>query len=198
VEKELATDNFEGDNLDLKWCTIRTPKEEFYSLDKGLLKLNLRKEVMDSLVNSSVLLQRIESHKFEAKTKMSFKTSKPNEQAGLTIYRTNENHFKLLKDKNSLVLIKTFKGEQTEITRIPYKDDEVYLHALGNNLEVQFSYGNSENSLIPIGDKQSLIVIADGQGNTQFNGPGVGMYATSNGMDTKNSALFDWFYYEGK
>ncbi|WP_262493376.1 beta-xylosidase family glycoside hydrolase [Mangrovimonas xylaniphaga] len=61
-------------------------------------------------------------HKFEASTKMTFKTSKDNEQAGLTVYRTNKNHFKLLKDKNSLVLIKAFKGDQTEIARITYKN----------------------------------------------------------------------------
>lgn len=198
VEKEPAMDNFDGDKLGLKWATIRTPKESFYNVNNGKVTLNLRKEVMDSLVNSSILLQRIEHHKFEAKTKMIFETSEDNEQAGLVIYRTNENHFELIKDKNSLVLIKTFKGEKTEISRVNYNEKEVYLAVEGNDLEAQFSYGNSENSLNPIGGKQHLIVIADGQGNTQFNGPGVGMYGTANGRESKNNAVFDWFYYKKK
>ncbi|MBJ2176503.1 glycoside hydrolase family 43 protein [Aureibaculum sp. A20] len=198
VKKDPINDQFEGDSLALKWYTIRTPKESFYTLKDGLLKLKLRKEVMDSLVNSSILVQRIEHHKFEAATKMSFKTSKANEQAGITIYRTNENHFTLLKDKTSLVLLKTFMGKKTEIARIPYKSKEVYLKVKANDLEVQFSYGASMESLQPIGEKQSLIVIADGQGNAMFNGPGVGVYATSNGKKSKNNAVFDWFTYEEK
>lgn len=197
-KKQPAKDEFEGDKLNKKWYTIRTPKDSFYTVNKGALHLNLRAEIMDSLVNSSLLVQRIEHHKFEASTKMSFKTSKDNEQAGLTVYRTNENHFNLLKDKNSLVLIKAFKGEQTEIARIPYKDKAVYFHVEGNDLDIQFSYGESMDTLKPIGDKQHLIVIADLQGNAMFNGPGIGLYATSNGKTSKNKAVYDWFYYEGK
>ena len=68
---------------------------------------------------------------------------------------------------------------------------------MANDLEVQFSYGESPESLLPVGTKQSLIVIADDQGNTQFNGPGIGVYATSNGTGSRNNAFFDWFYYEG-
>lgn len=197
-EKEPTKDNFEGSKLGMKWCTIRTPKEPFYEVSDGTLKVKLRKEVMDSLVNSSILVQRIEHHKFEAMTKMSFKTSKNNEQAGLTIYRTNENHYKLLKNKKSIVLIKGFIGEQTEIARIPYTKKEVYFHVKGDKLDVQFSYGETEDQLKPIGTKQSLIVIAAGQGNAAFNGPGVGVYATSNGKSSKSEAEFDWFTYEGK
>jgi alpha-N-arabinofuranosidase len=48
-----------------------------------------------------------------------------------------------------------------------------------------------------IGGIQSLKVVADGNGN-QFNGPGIGMYATSNGSISINSAAFDWFQYKGE
>lgn len=198
VAKEPVKDQFEGIKLGMKWCTIRTPKESFYAVSDGRLKLKLRKEVMDSLVNSSILLQRVEHHKFEAMTMMSFKTSKANEQAGITIYRTNENHYILVKDKNSLLLIKSFMEEKTEVARIPYTSKEVYLHVEANGLDVQFSYGESPEALKPIGTKQDLIVIADGQGNAMFNGPGIGVYATSNGIESGNKAMFNWFYYEGK
>jgi xylan 1,4-beta-xylosidase len=197
VEKEAAKDQFDGDKLGMKWCTIRTPKESFYSVNNGELKLKLRKELMGNLVNSSILIQRFEHHKFEAMTKMNFTSSKENEQAGLTIYRTNKNHYNLLKDKNSLVLIKSFKKEKIEIARVPYTNDVVFLHVEASDLDVQFSYGESPESLQAIGPKQSLIVIADGQGNAMFNGPGIGMYATSNGEESKNEASFDWFYYKG-
>jgi alpha-N-arabinofuranosidase len=102
-----------------------------------------------------------------------------------------------MKEKDSLVLIQNHNGVRTEIARIPYQRKEVVLHVEGNDLEVQFSFGESPESLMPIGPKLSLIVIADGQGFVRFNGPGVGMYATSNGVESKNEALYDWFYYQG-
>jgi len=197
IKKDSEKDEFMGQILGLNWCTIRTPKESFYSVDGGELKLKLRKEVLKRLENTSILVQRIKHHKFEATTKMSFKTSKANEQAGLVIYRSNRNHFKLLKDKESLLLIKTYKGKDTEIERIPYTKTEVYLHVDANELEVQFSYGKSLNSLKPIGAKQSLEVIAGGQWDTGFNGPGIGVYATSNGLESQNEAVYDWFNYKG-
>jgi len=196
VEKDAVRDEFEGSSTGLKWCTIRTPKQSFYTVYDGKLSLDLHPEVMDSLVHSSILIQRIEHHHFEASTKMNFKTSKSNEQAGLTIYRTNENHYKLLKGKNDLILIKSFKGKQTEVARVPFKKQEVFFKVEGTDLEAQFSFGESEDTLQPIGGKQSLIVIADGNGN-QFNGPGVGVYATSNGKKTNNKASFEWFDYKG-
>jgi len=197
VEKAPEKDEFIGNKLGMNWYTVRTPKETFYSVDKGELKLKLRKEVLKGLVNASILVQRIEHHKFEVVTKMVFKAINENEQAGLVIYRSNRNHFKLMKDESSLVLIKTYKGKDTEVERVPYTKSEVYLHVEANNLDVQFSYGKSPKSLKPIGVKQSLVVIAGGQWDTGFNGPGIGMYATSNGNESGNEAVFDWFYYKG-
>ncbi|NME66764.1 glycoside hydrolase family 43 protein [Flammeovirga aprica] len=198
VPEVPIVDDFNGENLAFKWCTIRTPKTSFYTLEEGKLKVKLRAEVMENLVNSSLLLQRITAHDFEASTHLSFKTSKQNEQAGLSIYRTNENHINLLKVKNEIVLLESFKGSITEIARVPYKGKEVVLKAVAKDMKVQFYFGEDKSKMTPIGDARSLIVIADAQGNAQFNGPGVGVYATSNGVASKNMAVFDWFSYEGK
>jgi alpha-N-arabinofuranosidase len=117
-----------------------------------------------------------------------------NEQAGLIIYRSHENHYLFLKGKSNLLLIKNFKGRKEEIASIPYSMDDVILEASVNNLGLLFRYGPTPDDMKNIGDLQSLEVIADGNGN-QFNGPGIGMYATSNGIISKNSASFDWFRY---
>jgi len=190
-----SRDQFRSDNLDLKWNFIRVPKEKFYSLKNDKLVLNLRPFVLDSLINSSLIIQRIKHHKFEASTKMGFSTNKNNEEAGLVIYRTNENHYLLVKDDTQLKLIRHFKGTKETIASVAYNQKEVYLKVVANNLGIKFSYGESENSYKNIGGTQSLIVIADGNGN-QFNGPGIGVYATSNGKSTNNSAKFEWFEYK--
>ncbi|MBI9041628.1 glycoside hydrolase family 43 protein [Lutibacter sp.] len=196
-KEQAKKDEFETSELVLKWCTIRTPKEQFYEISNGNFEMNLRPEVIDSLVNSSLIIQRIEHHQFSASTKLSFKTSTINEQAGLAIYRTNENFYLLLKGKNELVLIKSFKGIKEEIARVPYTNSEIFLKAEADNLEVVFSYDKTENNMKQIGEIQSLIVIADGNRN-QFNGAGIGMYATSHGQKTKATASFDWFEYKEK
>lgn len=194
-EQAPAKDEFDDKELNMKWCFIRVPKKKFYEIKENELNISLLPEIVDSLVNTSLIIQRIEHHKFLASTKLSFTTSKKNEQAGLIIYRTNENHYQLMKEKSELVLIKSFKGIKEELARIPYGKTEVYLQVEGNNLDVNFSYGESINNMKKIGDTQSLIVIADGNGN-QFNGAGIGMYATSNGIKSSAKANFDWFEYK--
>jgi len=190
-------DEFDKEGLDLKWCFIRIPEEKFYENKKGKLQIKLRPQTIDSLTNSSLIIQRIEHHQFSATTKLSFKTNKENEQAGMAIYRTAENYYLLMKEENSLVLIKSFKGIKEEIARVRYEKNEVYFRAEGDNLDLSFSYGESLETMKGIGDAQSLIVIADGNGN-QFNGAGIGMYATSNHKISKAMALFDWFEYKPK
>ncbi|MCE1156898.1 MAG: glycoside hydrolase family 43 protein, partial [Bacteroidales bacterium] len=63
------------------------------------------------------------------------------------------------------------------------------------DLEVRFSYGESLGELRGIGEVESMVVLADLQGNALFNGPGIGIYATSNGKASESIAGFDWFYY---
>ena len=109
-----------------------------------------------------------------------------------------KNHLNLLKEKNAIVLYESFKGEIIEVARVPYKGKEVILKAVAKDMKVQFLYGHNEDQLSPMGDPRSLIIIADAQGNAQFNGAGIGIYATSNGLPTKNTATYDWFSYEGK
>lgn len=196
-EREPAKDEFNKEELDLKWCFIRVPKEKFHELKEGKLNIKTRPKTLDKTVNSSLIIQRIEHHKFSASTKLNFETTKDNEQAGLAIYRTNENYYFLAKEKSALVLIKSFKGVKEEVARIPYSKSEVFLKAEANDLDVTFSYGESLKAMKNIGTTQSLIVIADGNGN-QFNGAGIGMYTTSNGITSNNNASFDWFEYKEK
>ena len=195
-EKESEKDEFKDDVLNLKWCFIRIPKKKFYDIKDEQLAIQLRPETLDSLVNSSLILQRIKHHKFKATTKLSFDSSKKNEQAGLTIYRTNNNNnnYLLLKEKDELILIQKDKGVKTEIARIPCNKSKVYLRAVGTDLNVQFYYGETLDAMNPIGSNQSLTTIADENG-LMFNGPGIGMYATSNGKKSTKKANFDWFEY---
>jgi xylan 1,4-beta-xylosidase len=194
IATDPARDEFNGDKLAIKWHFIRTPNERFYDFAKGRLKLALRPEVADSLVSPSMIVQKIKDYAFQAATKLSFSTQKDTEQAGLIIYRNTDGYVMLVKDKSGLVLIKKEKGKMEVVARVPYTQPEVYLKAVGHNADVVFSYGNSLGKMTGIGGTQSLRVIAESAVN-RFNGPGIGVYASSNGKKTDNAAWFDWFEY---
>ena len=196
-EAKPARDEFDGDELDLVWNMLRTPHEQWYKVGGGQVVLDLRPNVWDSLTNPSLLGRRIQHHRFEATVSLDFSTKKDNEKAGMIIYRRSACHFQFLKEKEDLVVIRTMKDEKTEVARVPFKGNEVILKAEGKGRELTFSYGTSLDNLQPIGEKQDMKVVsfevAEG-----FNGPYVGMYATSTGKDSKAEAAFNWFEYTGE
>jgi alpha-N-arabinofuranosidase len=197
VDKPATKDEFEKDELELYWNFLRTPYTKWYKLEDGKLNINLRPEVADSLVNPSLIAQRIVDHVWTASTKISFKTKKENEQAGMIIYRNSQNHFQLLKENDELVLIKTKKGLKTEIARVAYRNDLVVFEVQADKTKVKFSFGESKNQLQNIGGEEELTLISDEVAGG-FNGPYVGMYATSNGKESKATASYHWFEYKSE
>lgn len=195
LKKPSVLDEFQNTELNLYWNFLRTPYEKWYELKDGNLKIQLRPEVLDSLVNPSFIARRIENHQFLASTQLEFKTKRDNEQAGLVIYRNSQNHFQLLKEKNEVVLIKTKKGKRKEIARLPYKGDTVIFAVKADNIKVEFKYGASEEQLQSIGGEEELTLISDEVAGG-FNGPYIGMYATSNGENTKAVVKFNRFRYQ--
>ena len=195
VVPEPARDNFNGDKLALKWHTIRAPKKPFYQLNNGSLLLSLSPEVPDSMAHSSMLIKRIADHNYSASTKLTFSTNKANEQAGLIMYRTSNSYYMLLKEKSQIVLVKKFKNRREIVASVNYSKRDIYLQVDVDGIDIKFSYGDNAKDMIPIGETQNLKVLAEGNGN-RFNGPGVGIYASSNGKRSKKTAKFDWFEYK--
>ena len=111
--------------------------------------------------------------------------------------RSANGYYSLMKEKAGIVLTRRFMGESTVVQRVSYTNKNVYLKAEAQGLYVQFSYGESTENMQSIGTAQKLDNIADNKMN-KFNGPGIGVYATSNGILSKNKAIFDWFEYTGK
>ncbi len=192
-----ARDNFVSQELALQWNFLRVVHEKWYSTGEDGLELDLRPEVADSLVNPSMVMRRIKDHYFEASTHLHFSSKKENEQAGLIIYRNSMCHYQLLKEKKELVLIKTRLGERSEIARLPWEKKDVILAAKAEGIKVTFSYGPDPENLTQIKPDQSLDVISDEIAG-KFNGSYIGMYASSNGKESKTSATFQWFEYRGK
>jgi alpha-N-arabinofuranosidase len=188
-------DNFEGEKLDLAWNMLRSPQSDWYSMEGGKLTMQLRPNVLSGFSNPSLLARRIEHYKFAASFKLDFNPKNPNEKAGMIIYRNSTCHYQFLMEENAIVVIKTLKGEESEVARVSYKGKSVVLKAEADNLDLQFSYGESVQEMKPIGAIQNMNVISFEMAGG-FNGPYVGMYATSSGETSKTKAEFDWFEYK--
>jgi alpha-N-arabinofuranosidase len=196
VEDFPVRDEFDGKGLALNWNVLRTPYSAWWKQEGGKLEMQLRPEVADSLVNPSLIATRIEDHHFLAATQMEFSPKKENEQAGMILYRTSLNHYLLLREKKEVVLVKVKDGEHQELARVPYKGKQVIFSAEASGVDVVFRFGPSEDRLEQIGTVQSMGLLSDEEA-WGFNGPYVGMYATSGGMESQVSAAFEWFEYEG-
>ena len=127
---------------------------------------------------------------------MYFRPIKTNEEAGLVVYRKSSTHYKLLKQKDKVVLVKTVathqKGTESSkeiVAAVPYSQKEVCFRVVGKGLDLNFYYGETEDSLKPIGGNQDFSIVSDEIAG-RFNGTVAGLYASSKGRESKNLARF--------
>lgn len=187
-------DTFESPHLDKHWYMVRTPHRIFHTLEHGQLKLALQPEVIDSLTHAAMLLQKVRHPHFTAMVKLNFSTHKKNEQAGMVLYRTANGYYTLLKGPDEITLTRKHLGKQEIVATLSYNQPTVYLKVVLQNVELTFSAGNSPEEMTVLGGVQSADAISKNPYN-KFNGPGIGVYATSNGKSTRHAATYDWFEY---
>lgn len=199
VEKPSPRDEFEGNELAFCWNFLRTPFEQWHTVKDGALSMKLRPQKVTELTNPSLIARRIQQHNYLATACMEFTPRTENEEAGLIIVQNDRYHYRLIltKDakKNPVVrLLKVKGGEESLVSEQIVKSKKVYLGIRGKGLECEFLCGESESGLRPVGVIQDATVYSSNVAHG-FIGPYVGMYASSNGLPSKNNARFDWFEY---
>ncbi|MEH0152894.1 glycoside hydrolase family 43 protein [Limibacter armeniacum] len=197
-------DDFITDKLGVDWSFLRTPQSEWYHLEKGKLTLQLRPETTKDVANPSLIARRLEHHQFEVFTQLTFKPKKSNEVAGLVAMQNQNFQYRLelgMENKKDryIALYKVFsenRKEQVEklVAKVPYGDESVVLGMHTNKMDVQFTYGPSKEKQTPIGSVQSMDALCSNHSGG-FIGAFVGMYASSQGQESKHEAIFDWFDY---
>lgn len=191
--KKPERDNFDTSSLRLAYNFLRTPQSQWYTLEKGQLSLQLLPEKLtDEQCNPSMVVRRLESNNFMVTAEIQFDTKKKNEEAGLTIFRNADCHYRLKKTKREITLVCVKKGDKQYIATVPFKGKKVVLQVESVGKHFTFRYGADETHLQPIGTSQTAMVVSDNV-TGGFNGPYVGMYASSNGLPSKNDAKFNWF-----
>lgn len=180
----------EMERPDLPWHPFGEQAEPWYGL-RGLPKaatpssVVLQPEVLDSLATPACLLQKLHGFQWTFSRDVTFSTKKNNEWAGLTLYRTANSYYTLMKGKDCIRLIKREKGQSIVVAEQPCKDKTVHLTIEADSLRLRFLVDGQ--SIAPV---QSMRPLCDDGKYNKFNGLGVGIYATSTGRKSKAVATF--------
>ncbi len=191
-------DNFESDNLNLKWNFRRYPIENTFHIDKKNKRLNLicHPNKIKERGRAALLGFKQTESSFEYLTQMHFEPNTDGSEAGISFFQKDDNYinFTLIKDngkhylqayvvKNGEListkkeLLEQFKGQ------IKFKviaDKEAY--------KLYFSTKGTHFNLFANLDGSSLK-------SNGYTGAHLGLYATSNGKKTKDSASFEYVNY---
>lgn len=193
-------DEFDEPELRLCWNFLRTPFSLWHEIKDGRLILDLRKESVADLANPSLIARRIEHFDFRASTIMEFAPKREGEESGLIMLQNEKNNYRLVlrrtDGKNNIALIKTDKGTTTIVAEMPWKDKKACLMVEARGLEYQFAVGQDESEKILLGAVQDASLLSSNHAGG-FIGPYIGMYATSNGQDSRNHVSFLSFTYSG-
>ena len=195
-------DSFDSETLGLEWNFRRAHEAVFHDLEAvpGSLRLGLQAGASSQRGQYSFVGIRQRHFEFDVVTKMTFDPA-VKEEAGLVAIQNDRSAFLLTmaagSEANTIRLTKSLHGEPTLLAEAPLAGDAVYLRIAGDYLHYDFQFsidGNAWTSLAGDVDVTSLSPAAIEGYN--YTGVYLGLYATSNGIDTDNYADFDFFNYE--
>lgn len=195
-------DDFEDNELNLNWIQLRTPSEKWYSLENGKLKIQLSKETASELVNPAFIGHRQQHIKSSIVTAMDFSAKSENEKAGLLIFQNSKHYYFLCKSiKDGKEEIQLYKSAEEKVEllaaqELKNKDDTIILKIASQKKGYNFYYGTSKDDLNLLAEKVDPTFLSTKVAGG-FVGTISGMYATSSGVDSENTASFDWFEYIG-
>ncbi len=202
-------DHFDSRNPGMAWNTLRTPREEIYSLTerKGFMRLKLRPEKLSEKVNPSFIGRRQQHINFTAAASMEFEPDAPTEIAGIVLIQNNDYHFRIeytmdaahdgcCGKRNLIRLIKREAGKEDVLAEASFYAYPLYLKVTARGQDYSFYYGKTPDALeVLLENVDGRILSTDKAGG--FVGAYIGMYASSQGHSSSNHADFDWFSYQG-
>jgi alpha-N-arabinofuranosidase len=196
-----ACDNFDATTLALHWNFLRTPPDEFISLNErpGYLRLRLRPQKMSEQTNPSFVGRRQQHIHFTAQTKLDFTPQNENEYAGLALAQNNDFHFLYVvtkKAKTIVRLIKRAHGVEETLVEQPVRAGEIYLKVEAHEQDYHFYFANQPDVWRAIAENVDGRILSTPVAGG-FVGAYIGMYASSNGQPSTNHADLDWFEYVG-
>ncbi len=189
-------DDFSKYKLDFKWNFIRTTSEKWYSLQKGKLLIEARKESIQTETNFSFIGRRQQHLNFDVSTKVDFKLKNKSEATGLVAFQNEKSYFILGKRLNDSgkqevfvervsKIINNGKGEIIAKKVLKENSDSVLFRIEGKAGLFNFYYKEKENDSWIVLLKNSDTTILSTKFAGGFVGTYLGMYASGNHFITK-------------
>lgn len=205
VEPLPEKEDFDGNKLPLHFLFLRNPDLSKYSLEarRGFLRIMLTPEKLTELVSPGYVGIRQTDMSFVFEACMEFCPNSDNEEAGIVILQSNEYHYRFVKMQkdgaNVIRLIRCREGKEEILHENIIENDkqnrQVKLRLSAQMQDLSFSYcleNNIYHALISGVDARMLSTDVAGG----FVGNTLGLYCSSNGIESKNHADFDWVSYK--
>ena len=200
-EKETTRDEFNDANLPHTWQYLRNPIGENYSLSeqKGYLRINASPNTLNEHKQLSFIGRRQTEHEFKASSVVELISDKEEEEAGMTLIQNNTHHYDFLikrKGEGYVLQVRVNVGSLKYIAvEQEISNRKATLKITGTPLSYAFSYLNPETGVYEeLNQLDTRYISTEVAGG--FTGVMIGLYASSNGEQTKAKAFFDWFDYE--
>lgn len=201
-------DEFDSLRLHPSWIFLRTPREQWYSLEKrkGTLSIAVRPEKCSGRENPSFLARRQQHAHGYGMTSLRFTPAAENEKAGLLIFQ-DETHFYFLcksrEGKEEVVQLYQSDVRSRDSMRLLVsqrlrlkQNQPLILKIETHGRFFSFWYGSSEKNLWLLKENvdATYLSIRKAWG---FVGNVYALYATSLGNPSQTEAQYDWFEYSG-
>lgn len=195
-------DDFDSEELDLRWAFIRTVQEERVSLSQrpGYMALKGNKHSLRDAEVSLFVGVRQQHLRTNVSTALVFAPQTDGEEAGLAVRLNEQGHItfgiRRIEGRRMLMAVAVDRGELTLLGEVPVADDHICLQILSNEYEYELAYCIDGSNWISLARASAHIVSPERNGG--FTGALIGCYATGNGEDSETSAFFDYIDYEVK
>lgn len=193
-------DDFDSEALGLQWNFRRFPRPGTWSLkdNPGYLRLNASPEIIRERGRASLLGIRQAESEFSFETRMLFSPQHDGSEAGMVLFQKDDNHIGLtLRRKNGrhvLRLSLAVPGSEPEASTQAVIENyigEIYFKAVTRDGEYAFDWALHENGeYTEFARLPGNLLLSQG-----YTGAYLGLYATTNGLEQREYADFDWVMY---
>ncbi len=198
--EEPACDAFDGSTLGLRWCLLRTPRRQVYSLTEhpGHLRLFLHGSQLNELENCAFVGRRQQHMNFSARTVMAFDPAR-GEACGMAMLLNNRFHLTMVLEKDEggrfVSLWQCRDGQYELLARQACTANRLWMKITARQQDYSFWFAQQYEQWLPLAAHVNGTLLSKEVGGG-FTGALVGLYGTSHHQDTQNYADFDWFEYQ--
>ena len=194
-------DNFDSDELDLKWNFRRYPIENIFSIDpnENLLNLACYPNQIKERGRAALLGFKQTESSFEYLVKMKFEPITNGSEAGISIFQKDDNYinFTLIKKEGKIFLqfyvVQNNRSELHEIRIVEDYNGDIKFKIDASIDSYRLYYSTDEKEYKLLTTLEGNLVKSNG-----YTGAHLGLFASGNGNDNNDLASFEYVNYFAK